>query len=652
MQLSKYKSQIQKAYSIRIFEEKLLDLYSAGLLGGTVHTCIGQEFTGVVICENLIDGDWLFSNHRGHGHYLSFTDDYVGLFAEILGKENGCSGGIGGSQHLSNKNFYSNGIQGGMLPIGAGVSIMLKNKNKNNISVVFIGDGTFGEGILYETFNIVSKWVLPILIVVENNNISQSTSRLQNMAGKIADRAMAFGIDFFSTTINDLEDLNIVSKQAIDFCRLNNKPVILEIETFRLRSHSKGDDNRSTEYVDALNLKDVLNNLAAQNSNDFDQIKIHSKTIIENSLVVANNFSSLTIKKRDKQINENSKISYSNYKYSGKRGNEEIYNAFKDLMQGDKTIYLIGEDIETNNEFNPGQYGGAFKVTKDLSTLFPSRVKNTPISEAAITGIGIGLALSGLKSVVEIMFGDFLTLTLDQLLQHASKIKKMYGKDIDLPFLIRTPMGGFRGYGPTHSQSIEKFFLGIPSLKVIALNHKYSSYQLYKKIFSSFRSPTLVIENKSVYTREISSEVLEGYSLEITDEEIPSLKISPKSNKPDLTIVCYGGILIEVEKALSILFSEFEIVAEIIVIQQLYPLNILPIISSVKRTMNICIIEEGFNFSSLSGEIGAMLLENNATINRFIRIGNNQIIPSAQSAELELLPVANNIATIISQNLI
>jgi len=651
LKLSKYKEQIQKAFSIRIFEEKLLDLYSAGLLGGTVHTCIGQEFTGVVICENLIDGDWIFSNHRGHGHYLSFTNDYVGLFAEILGKEKGCSGGIGGSQHLSNKNFYSNGIQGGMVPVGAGVSIMLKNKNSNNISVVFIGDGTFGEGILYETFNIVSKWGLPILIVVENNNISQSTSRLQNMAGKISDRALAFGIDFYSTKISDLEDLNIVSKKAIDFCRSNNKPAILEIETFRLRSHSKGDDNRSMEYVDELNSKDILNNLATQNSSEFNQIKIHSRNTIENSLEVANSFSNLTVLKSNGKENESLRISYNNYYYSGKRGNEEIYRAFKEIMHEDETIYLIGEDIETSNEFNPGQYGGAFKVTKDLSRLFPNRVKNTPISEAAITGIGIGLALSGLKSIVEIMFGDFLTLTLDQLLQHASKIKNMYGKDIDLPFLIRTPMGGFRGYGPTHSQSIEKFFLGIPNLRVIALNHRYSSYKLYKKVFSNFISPTLVIENKSVYTREIKSEVLEGYSLEVSDEEIPSLKISPKSISADITIVCYGGILIEVEKALSILFSEYEIVAEIIVIQQLYPLNILPVISSVKRTKNICIIEEGFNFSSLSGEIGAMLLENNATINRFFRIGNNQIIPSAQSAELELLPIANNIATIISQNL-
>ncbi|MDA9656640.1 thiamine pyrophosphate-dependent enzyme [Candidatus Marinimicrobia bacterium] len=192
-----YKKEIKDGILIRAVEEKLLELFSEGKLNGTVHTCVGQELTGVFVSKYLIDEDHIVSNHRGHGHYLSKFKDIQGLIGEVMGKKSGCSGGYGGSQHLVNKNYLSNGIQGGMLPIAAGISLYFKLEKLNNISVAYIGDGTLGEGILYETINIASKWSLPLLIVLENNSYAQSTSIKQSFSGNLKKTSRGIWAIFF-----------------------------------------------------------------------------------------------------------------------------------------------------------------------------------------------------------------------------------------------------------------------------------------------------------------------------------------------------------------------------------------------------------------------------------------------------------------------
>ena len=183
--LAKYSNEIKEGILIRNVEEKLLELFKDGYLNGTVHTCIGQELIGVFISKYLNENDHIVSNHRGHGHYLSRFKDIEGLIAEVMGKRSGCSGGYGGSQHLFNSNFLSNGIQGGMVPIATGIGLYYRLKNTSNISIAYIGDGTLGEGILYESLNIASKWNIPLLIVMENNRYAQSTSIDQTFAGDI-----------------------------------------------------------------------------------------------------------------------------------------------------------------------------------------------------------------------------------------------------------------------------------------------------------------------------------------------------------------------------------------------------------------------------------------------------------------------------------
>lgn len=249
----------QDMFLIRKTEEKLLDLFGKGELFGTIHTSLGQEAIAVGILNNIdIKKDKIFSNHRCHGHYLTIFKEPKELISEIMGKKSGICKGLGGSQHIQKENFFTNGIQGGMLPIAAGASFAEKTKNTDSIVVSFIGDGTLGEGIVYETLNLISLLKLPILVVIENNQYAQSTSIKLNLAGTIKARVDSFNIQSKEITTNNVLEIYELSREIISNIRLNRKPFVLIINTYRLGPHSKGDDNRSFEEIEFHKRQDPL----------------------------------------------------------------------------------------------------------------------------------------------------------------------------------------------------------------------------------------------------------------------------------------------------------------------------------------------------------------------------------------------------------
>jgi TPP-dependent pyruvate/acetoin dehydrogenase alpha subunit len=236
---------------IRRFEESLLELFERGLLNGTTHACIGQEADAVAIIEHLGDSDHVFSNHRCHGHFLARTGDALGLMAEIMGKPEGVCGGIGGSQHLCAPGFKSNGIQGGIVPNAAGIALAKQLDGGDGLSVVFIGDGTLGEGATYETLNLASLWKLPLVVVLEDNEWAQSTPASANLAGSMPGRFAAFGIEVFEIDSTDVEEIDVLAGRALERAREREGPVAIIIHTYRLCHHSKNDDNRPAEEVAA-----------------------------------------------------------------------------------------------------------------------------------------------------------------------------------------------------------------------------------------------------------------------------------------------------------------------------------------------------------------------------------------------------------------
>jgi len=237
---------------IRRFEEKVLSAFKEGVFHGTTHTSIGQEADAVGVISQLGQEDIIVSNHRCHGHFLAYGGSPRALFAELMGKPTGVCGGRGGSQHLHWRNFYSNGIQGGIMPMAAGMALAEKTKNAQAITAVFIGDGTLGQGVVYETLNMASLWSLPLLVVLENNHIAQTTPSEITVSGKIADRFKAFGIPTEEINSSDVMAISGLVGRLIADVRYYQRPQALIIDTVRFGPHSKGDDTRSQEDLQAL----------------------------------------------------------------------------------------------------------------------------------------------------------------------------------------------------------------------------------------------------------------------------------------------------------------------------------------------------------------------------------------------------------------
>ena len=624
------------AFLIRAFERRLLDLFSEGKLSGTVHTSIGQEFTGVAVARCLHRDDLVLSNHRCHGHYLARTGDVEGLMAEIMGRETGVCGGRGGSQHICANGFFSNGVQGGIVPVAAGMALAQKLRRENAIAVVFIGDGTLGEGAVYESLNMASIWEMPLAVVLEDNLYAQSTSRSQTLAGDICLRAEAFGIRAFNADVWSVDALFQTAAEAIDYVRHTKRPAFLRVESYRLMAHSKGDDHRDPDEVNRYRAIDPLIRFAQEFPDEAKRFQEESEHSVSAAVTAADN-APFAFPQTPLDSPEPESFWQQTFIESESRVADRIYLALRSNLERDDRIFCLGEDIEA-------PYGGAFKVTRDLSQLFPGRVRNTPISEGAIVGVANGLAMSGYRPVVEIMFGDFLTLAADQIINHAAKFRYMYNDQVSVPVIIRAPMGGKRGYGPTHSQCLEKHFFGVPDLRVLALHHRYDPALIYDHLFANIDRPVIVIENKMLYGQRVSNRAPEGFVWEDDGGNFPTSRLRPHAT-PDLTIVCYSGMLIEAERAVDILFDEYEIVAEIICPVELYPFRLAPVLSSVERTRRLLVVEEGQIFSGFGAELLASIQERaSGLLVRSKRLGPPPCpIPSARPSELKLLPAIESI---------
>jgi len=622
---------------IRLFEQRLLKLFSEGRLFGTVHTCIGQEWTGVALAECLEPGDAVFSNHRCHGHYLARTGNYTGLFAEIMGRDAGICRGRGGSQHICDRNFFSNGIQGGIVPVAAGMAFARKLGGGSDIAVVFIGDGTLGEGALYETLNIASVWGLPLLVVLENNLYAQSTSQKQTLSGDIETRAAAFGIRTFKSDTWEPIALMETMAQAVKAVRRERCPIFVRVDTYRLMAHSKSDDNRDKTEVDAYWERDLLHRATREFPETMAPIEARLQSAIQAAVEEAEQSPMTAF---EVPAPEHCECRWTETEFAGgERVVNRIYTGLRSALERDPRTILIGEDIE-------GAYGGAFKATKDLSQLFPGRVRNTPISELSVTGIGNGLALAGMRPVVEIMFGDFVMLASDQFVNHAAKFSYMYAGQVEVPLVVRTPMGGKRGYGPTHSQSLEKHLLGVPGTRVLALHHRYDPAAVYDRLLSDEvpALPTLVIENKILYGEKASADAIDGFKWFHSSHDFP-LSYLRAEGRPDATIVCYGGMLPDVEKAVERLFTEHDLVAEVLCLVQLYPLQENALLPIVRRSGKLLLVEEGHGFCGFTAQLMAWFYEQDPSLAMRRVYSQPQHIPSAKPAEMEVLPDVNRIVS-------
>lgn len=305
-------------------------------------------------------------------------------------------------------------------------------------------------------------------------------------------------------------------------------------------------------------------------------------------------------------------------------------------------VCLIGEDL-----LDP--YGGAFKVAKGLSSEFPDRVITTPISEAGLTGAATGMALRGMRPIVEIMFGDFLMLCADQIVNHATKFSYMYNEQVNVPLTIRTPMGGYRGYGPTHSQTLEAMFMGVPRLTILAPSHYHDPGELLCRCVTSTSDPSLFIENKLLYPKHLIAADQNGKSGDFHIREIGAaetvyptivLSLAPTAT-PDATLITYGGMTDMAAEAAFQAFMREELVVDVVIPSQISPVPIADLAMMAKRSGRVLLLEEGVRTGGWGAEVGCQL---QAALRQqgglaIARVGADAVpIPSAKTLEHRVLP--------------
>jgi len=317
----------------------------------------------------------------------------------------------------------------------------------------------------------------------------------------------------------------------------------------------------------------------------------------------------------------------------------ELNLTLKEMLETDNRVYILGEDI-----IDP--YGGAFKVTKGLSTLFPERVIATPISEAAVIGIAGGMALAGLRPIVEIMFGDFLTLGFDQILNHLTKYSPMYNRIVNCPVIIRTPFGGGRAYGPTHSQSLEKYFLGIPEIRIVAPSLYSDIHKIFRNILSK-EEVTIFCEHKLLYPQKIINMNLDDDSGNLIINsyrskdgfETKCISFVPRE-ECKCTVLSYGYTATIALGVIEQLAFEEEIFAELIIIESLAPYDIDIVFDSVESTKALIIAEESTSGWSWGTQIALdIYFKYSKLLRKPIEIVSSasSIIPSSKDEESKVL---------------
>lgn len=310
-----------------------------------------------------------------------------------------------------------------------------------------------------------------------------------------------------------------------------------------------------------------------------------------------------------------------------------------ELLLSDPKCFLLGEDLAD-------PYGGAYSITKGLSTRFPGKVINTPMSEQGFTGLGAGMALAGYKPIIEIMFGDFSTLVMDQILNHAAKFVEGFEKEIHL--VARIPMGGYRGYGATHSQSLEKLFVGLPDIAVISPSVLHAPGELLVKSME-MGIPVIFAENKLDYTRKMfqAEKISEDFEIRYHGKDFPIAEAFFPDEDAELTIVCYGGLTYPLLEQIHDLYMEEEVAVRLLSVSSLSPMDFDMLYSLLKDSRKILTVEEGHIPFGIGDTVISQMVQR-GLLASFKTIGAKQrIIGSSKEAESSVLPQMDEIRDVI-----
>lgn len=606
---------------------------------------------------------------------LALEDHIYRTAAELFGKEDGYCLGRGGGMHIADftaGHLGANAIVGGGVPIATGAAMACRYARNGRVVCCFAGDGAFANGVVLESLNWAAMhqftnhlakdrpFGLPIVYVILNNHYGMTHRSDEEVMGMrhLARRAAGFADNnMHAETVNGMDVLAVrdAVRRAAEGCRKGEGPYLVEVSTYRFYGHSLSDPRNeyrardeeeswkqvdpiatfkrgvldaklmTEEAVSAIERKVAARNARASamaaNSADPDPADVIKYMYADTSADVVPEpwHKTVIVKEAPSFKRADGQLTY----------RDAIKEALFEEMKRDGRVIVYGEDV--------ADYGGAFKVTKGLLEAFGrERVFNTPISEAAICGTAVGAAMAGIRPVVELMYMDFALQASDQISNQAAKWHYMSGAKAKIATVIRASVGGGKGYGGQHSQTLETVFAHIPGLYVVYPATPYDAKGLLKACIRD-DNPVMFVESQLLYG--IKGEVPD------TDYVLPIGLADVKREGTDITLVAWGPAVHDALKAADTLQQEGKS-AEVVDLRSLVPLDMETVLASVRKTGRCVVASQCIDIASFTGEVASRIVMDgfdylDAPV---MRVGaRNGIAPQSHILEAAFLPNADDI---------
>ncbi len=607
-------------------------------------------------------------------------DHIFRTIAELFGKESGYGKGRGGGMHIADfrvGHLGANAIVGGGVPIATGAAMALRlQHDRDSLVACFAGDGAYANGVVLESLNWAAqdqfsgeiaqtKFGLPIVYCICNNHFGMTGRAEGEVAGVdcLARRGAGFCIDnMHAEAVNGMDPLAVRDAllRARAITRAGRGPVLLEFDTYRYYGHSLSDPRNEYRTRDE-----------EARWQEIDPLKLYRQALLQAKAATEKKLAAMEEKVAERNARAARRAADSpdpdpadviKYMYTdtvcqqppeefahpptfadppaikrdaegGVTYRDALKEALLEEMKRDQRVVCYGEDV--------ADYGGAFKLTKGLLETFGrDRVFNTPISEACICGTAVGMAMVGYRPVAELMYMDFALMASDQIANQAAKWHYMVGGAVEVPLVYRVSVGGGKGYGGQHSQSLESVFCHIPGLYVAYPSNAYDAKGLLKTAIRD-NNPVMFVESQLLYNQKTP----------VPQEEylIPFGEASILRDGGDVSIVAWGPAVVDAMAAAEEL-AAMDIEAEVIDLRTLVPLDEEAIYRSVRKTGRCLVVSQSVDIGSFTGEVVAKV-----TANCFdwldappLKVGaKNGVAPQAHSLELAFLPRAADIVAAV-----
>ena len=630
---------------IRLVEERLARSHQAGLVHGACHTYVGQEAIATGVCSNLSKEDAIFSTHRGHGHALAKGLEPRELFAELYGRETGCSRGRGGSMHLFAPEvgmMGTSGIVGPCMLQATGAGYSFKLTKAPHVGVAFFGDGAVNNGAFHEGLNLAAIWKLPVLFVCENNQYATEVP-FATVAGNtsVAARGAAYGVTAVELDGNDVLAIEAAAREAVHRARSGGGPTLLECKTYRTRPHAEGMGDftyRTREEVERWKACCPIARLKKHLLDQGIATESELSTIDEQIAALTESAHQFALESAYPAAASATEHVYAPSANAPRRDAPATSSATRQLTFMKATLEALKEEMARNPRIfvlgeGIGQRGGNFATTAGLFAIHGAEhLRDTPICERGFVGLACGAAMTGTRPVVDAMFADFVLDGVGEIINQIAKMQYMSSGRLKMPVLLRGCIGIGHSAATHHSGSYYSMYAHFPGLRVVVPSSPRDAKGLLKTALTC-DDPVLFLEHRELLT--VKGVVPEGeYFIDFGQAAVVR-------EGSDITVVALALMVHKTLAACETLAAE-GVSVELIDPRTVAPLDTETILRSVAKTGRLLIVDEDFAHCGIGAEIAAQLADRGFDdLDAPIRRLNGKPSPTPYSPSLEAVVVPN-----------